>query len=804
MDFSVNGNSGKITYDLNGNLLNMLHKGVQPGNNTPITIDNLSYSYNTVSGITGNKLQTVTDNAPPPFGGTGGGPGMFGDFKDGTNTSTPDYVYDNNGNVVIDLNKNAKDLGNVAGANGIKYNYLDKPEQIRIGGKGTITIVYSADGEKLQRIFAPEPSGATVTTTYINQYIYQESTAGGGLKLQQINFEEGRIRIITPTTQSNGLDALLVSGNMALPAYPGGGGGAGVWDYFITDHLGNVRMVLTEEQKQDVYPAATLENVTYNGGTAINVEDDYYTVIAANVVNQSTATGIPVYQNNNGNPPYNNNPNSNYTANSAQLYVLNATTNTNANKTGLGIVLKVMAGDNVNIFGKSYHKRPSGGYTGTTNNVLVNDLINLFAGNPLVISKGVTGSQITGQAGFPTTMGGLIGNQPTQSGGRPKAALNWIFFDEQFKWVAGGFDMVNDAGTSTAGTFKNHVITGLSVTKNGYLYVWASNESKFNVFFDNLQLIHNRGPVLEETHYYPFGLTMSGISSKALSFGNPENKYKYNGKELQSKEFTDGSGLEMYDYGARMYDPQIGRWNHIDPLSEKMRRYSPYNYAFDNPIRYIDPDGMAPTDWIRYTDEYGQDHVVWNENVKDQKGAKAWAATMKANGSNYTNVSYVGETGIIERGYTDANVETKPYQLNADGTVTQLEYGKPTTTKTDPANTEPQNDKSGLKKSIDDFTQNVVTPAVAFSELAVEKATPKDWPVNTKAVKAVDVLGKALGFYDAANAVAKAWEKPTVTNIAVATIKTGLAIAEIICKINPVVGVVTAVADITAAIFDWW
>jgi RHS repeat-associated protein len=94
----------------------------------------------------------------------------------------------------------------------------------------------------------------------------------------------------------------------------------------------------------------------------------------------------------------------------------------------------------------------------------------------------------------------------------------------------------------------------------------------------------------QQAFYYPFGMAIAGLSQQLPESGQGrlfENRYLYNGKEYQ-----DDFGLNWYDYGARFYDAQIGRWHSVDPLAEKAYSWTPYRYGFNNPILFFDPDGL--------------------------------------------------------------------------------------------------------------------------------------------------------------------------------------------------------------------
>jgi len=172
------------------------------------------------------------------------------------------------------------------------------------------------------------------------------------------------------------------------------------------------------------------------------------------------------------------------------------------------------------------------------------------------------------------------------------------------------------------------------------LSIRIDNNGGGTVWFDDVSLrqVNPNSEIVEENNYYPFGLKHKD-SNNLLNLATANavaQKYKYNGKEYQ-----DELGLNFYDYGARNYDPALGRWMNIDPLAENSRRWTPYNYCFNNPMFFVDPDGMQSENW--YKNQTTGDYEYWegseNKDGYDNLGASAKINVTNSEGSQIASVN---------------------------------------------------------------------------------------------------------------------------------------------------------------------
>ncbi|WP_147320134.1 DUF6443 domain-containing protein [Chitinophaga silvisoli] len=526
----------------------------------------------------------------------------LGDFNNGGDSTKNDYAYDGNGNLIQDLNK---------GISSITYNYLNLPEQITFTNKGTITYQYNATGIKMKKTvidISVTPVDTTVSD-YDGIVVYKQDT------LQYLSHEEGRIR----------------------PIYDSGKAVKYAWDYFEKDHLGNTRIVLGMQTDTSVY-AATMES----GKSA------YENAIFANIEN--TRDSIPV-----GYPA---DPTTNPNAFVAKLNAVSG------QKVGPSIVLRVMAGDTIQLGVKAFYKSIGTNTSSTNSAGIISALVQALSGSTISDgAHGVVNASSSLNASFsPANYDELKSKDADENlSDKPKAYLNYVLFDDMFNMVDENSGVKQVQGSPDELQILS--VDKFSIKKTGFLYIYLSNESGENVYFDNLLVVHNGGPLLEESHYYPYGLTMAGISSNALKGGNYlENRLKFNGKELQSKEFRDGGGLEWYDYGARMYDNQIGRWHVVDPKAEEMRRMSPFNYGFNNPVKFIDPDGMSPNDIVVQGTQEFQQRVL--NDLQKTTGANL---SMDINGHISMTIGY-------EKHYTKSeSYNLISYLISSDRTTTITE-----------------------------------------------------------------------------------------------------------------------------------
>ncbi len=205
---------------------------------------------------------------------------------------------------------------------------------------------------------------------------------------------------------------------------------------------------------------------------------------------------------------------------------------------------------------------------------------------------------------------------------------------------------------------------------------------------DNNWTIDPNTEISQINHYYPFGLNMEGNWNGAQG----SNKYQYNGKE-----WNDDLGLGWNDYGARFYDPTIGRWLSPDPLAEKFLNWSPYNYGVNNPINVIDPNGME-SEWItggiRLTGQDAIDAVkkMQQDSQNNPSVGEAAAAKAENNGRPVKSGTYIGcypyVWAVLQEAYKEVD-GTVPSALESsfkpktdffeDGSSAEREYPTATT-----------------------------------------------------------------------------------------------------------------------------
>jgi len=290
------------------------------------------------------------------------------------------------------------------------------------------------------------------------------------------------------------------------------------------------------------------------------------------------------------------------------------------------------------------------GYTAPEN---MDDLAYVYSGNRLTkvddLSLNPSGYPIGGKAfGYDDN-----GNMTVQEDKGLSIAYNYLNLPQNIVSPQGNTSYLYSAdGTKVEKTAGSKVVDYLNgfQYENSTLQFFPTSEGYFDVVknkyiynytdhLGNVRLSYmNSGSgleIIEESNYYPFGLKHEGYNT---SVGNAAYQYKYNGKELQE--------TGMYDYGARFYMPDLGRWGVVDPLAEVNRAWSPYRYAYNNPLRFIDPDGRLEGDPPGFLSR------AWKE-------VKSWF------GGNSKGTLEVGQVERVAEGQTrlfgliqNANVDT--------------------------------------------------------------------------------------------------------------------------------------------------
>jgi RHS repeat-associated protein len=372
------------------------------------------------------------------------------------------------------------------------------------------------------------------------------------------------------------------------------------YDYFLKDHLGNVRVVLEAPassiqsmQSNTILYMATMEE------SKIAEEDPYF-------ANLSETRADRPYNYPDANP-------------------LNAKLAKVPGKSrGPSTMLKVMAGDTIEISAKAFYNmdRTLSGKGVDIAPVLGSAIVAMSSPASTVLGEA---TRLAVDLGAEASQSVALVNVPqsVDNNGevKPQSGINFILYNSRMEVVEEntGVLLVEDKINEIQTLASDNLI----MQEAGFLEVYINNEAQTPVYYDNFTVAATTSNVVEINAYYPYGMLLPALSLMATP--DKWNGYKYSGKELQKE-----MGLNWGDHGARMADYTVGRWWVPDPLSEEYYSFSPYAFAGNNPIRFIDPNGMNYDDYYNEFGKYLYTDNKMTDNIKIIK-QKDWDKIQASN-----------------------------------------------------------------------------------------------------------------------------------------------------------------------------